>query len=60
MRQTMTKTRNATEEIRRLYDVKEVLLGAGMFGKVYLAHSKDSSGVKYAVKVLTKKKIDIS
>ena len=56
----MTKTRNATEEIRRLYDVKEVLLGAGMFGKVYLAHAKDSSGVKYAVKVLTKRKIDVS
>ena len=38
----MTRTKNATEEIRRLYDVKETLLGAGMFGKVYLAYAKDS------------------
>ena len=60
MRQTMTKTRNATEEIRRLYDVKETLLGAGMFGKVYLAHSKDSSNIKYAVKVLQKKRIEMT
>ena len=60
MSKTMTRTRNATEEIRRLYDVKDILLGAGAFGKVYLAHSKDGSGKKFAVKVLSLKKIDPS
>jgi serine/threonine protein kinase len=44
--------KNATKEIRRLYNVKDFLLGTGAFGKVYLAESKDNANVKYAVKIV--------
>jgi serine/threonine protein kinase len=40
-----------------LYNVKEYLLGAGAFGKVFLAESKDNSNVKYAVKVIPTKNL---
>ena len=49
--------RNATREIRRLYNVKDYLLGAGAFGKVYLAESKEDENVKYAVKVIPTKNL---
>ena len=32
-------------------------MGAGAFGKVYLAESKDNANVKYAVKILHVKKM---
>ena len=35
-------------------------MGAGAFGKVYLAESKDNPNVKYAVKILHVKKISES
>jgi len=34
------------------------LLGSGAFGKVYLAESRDNSETKFALKVLSTKKID--
>ena len=45
-------TRNATQEVRRLYNVKEFLLGEGQFGKVFLAEDKNNPNIKFAVKVL--------
>ena len=48
---------NATQEVRRLYNVKEHLLGAGAFGKVYLAESKENSNVKFAIKVMPTKNL---
>ena len=41
----INKNINATEEVRRLYNVREHLLGSGAFGKVYLADSKENTGV---------------
>jgi len=46
------RTKNATKEIRRLYNVKEYFLGAGQFGQVFLAESKADKGIQYAVKVI--------
>jgi serine/threonine protein kinase len=53
----INKNKNATAEVRRLYNVQEVLLGSGMFGKVYLATSKENKEVKFAVKILHKNKM---
>lgn len=36
---------NATKEVRRLYNVKNTLLGTGAFGKVYLAESREDPNV---------------
>ena len=55
-----TKSRNATQEIRRLYNVKNHLLGAGAFGKVYLAESREDPKVKFAVKIMTIKDMNLN
>jgi serine/threonine protein kinase len=52
--------RSATKDIRRLYNVKDYLLGSGAFGKVYLAESKTDKNVKYAVKVIPIRKLSNS
>ena len=56
----MITKRSATKELRRLYNVKEYLLGAGAFGKVFLAEAKDNARVKYAVKVIPTKSLSFS
>jgi serine/threonine protein kinase len=43
---------NATKEVRRLYNVKRTLLGAGAFGKVYLAESREDPNIKFAIKIM--------
>lgn len=53
----INKTHNATQQIRRLYNVKDHLLGSGAFGKVYLAESKIDSATKFAVKVIPMKQL---
>ena len=50
--ETMTRTKNATAEVRRLYHVQDFLLGEGAFGKVFLAHSKSDENAKFAIKIL--------
>ena len=50
-------TRNATQEVRRLYNVKEVFLGKGAYGQVYLGELKRDSNIKYAVKILMMNKM---
>jgi len=37
--------------------VKEHLLGAGRYGQVYLAESKENASIKYAVKILPLQKM---
>ncbi len=46
------RTKNATAEVRKYYDVKDFLLGEGAFGKVFLASSKTDENAKYAIKIL--------
>ena len=53
----LSRHRNATQEIRRLYNVKDILLGSGAFGKVYLGESKENPNVKFAVKILQLKNV---
>ena len=48
---------NATKEVRRLYNVQRDLLGAGAFGRVYLAHSRDDPNIKFAIKILNLKEL---
>lgn len=48
----VTRTKNATAEVRRLYQVRDFLLGEGAFGKVFLAHSKSDKNAKFAIKIL--------
>ena len=45
--------RTATEEVARLYKVHNYLLGAGAFGRVYLAESKRNKDAKYAVMLVS-------
>jgi len=52
IKEKVNKLSNATMEVRRLYNVKDTLLGAGAFGKVFLAESKENPDVKFAIKVL--------
>lgn len=49
--------RNATEEVKRLYNVKHELLGSGAFGKVYQAEDKSNENVKYAIKIIPTKRM---
>ena len=52
--------RNATEEVKRLYNVKHELLGSGAFGKVYQAEDKSNPNVKYAIKIISTKRMSES
>jgi serine/threonine protein kinase len=48
----LVRTKNATAEVRRYYNVENSLLGEGAFGKVFLATSKTDENAKYAIKIL--------
>ena len=50
-------TRNATQEVRRLYNVKEHFLGKGAYGQVYLGELKNDPTIKYAVKIIELRKM---
>lgn len=49
---------DATKEVRRLYNVQQKLLGAGAFGKVYLAESREDAKIKFAIKILNTRKMN--
>jgi calcium-dependent protein kinase len=48
----LVRTKNATAEVRRYYNVDDFLLGQGAFGKVFRASSKTDANAKYAIKIL--------
>ena len=49
--------RTATQEVARLYKVHDQMLGAGAFGRVYLAESKMNKENKFAIKIVPLKSI---
>ena len=55
---TAVVARNATQEVRRMYNVKEVFLGKGAYGQVYLGELKNDPSQKYAVKIIHMKKLN--
>jgi len=55
---THGRGRTATEEVLRLYIVHDYLLGAGAFGRVYLAESKMNKSAKYAIKIMPLKRVN--
>lgn len=52
---TRAKTKHAAKEIKRLYKIDTHVLGAGAFGKVFLAEGIIDKKIKVAIKVLNKK-----
>lgn len=54
---TQILTRNAAQEVKRLYKVHEQLLGAGAYGQVFLAELKNDPSRKYAIKIMHMKKM---
>ena len=48
----LVRTKNATAEVRRYYEVQDYLLGEGAFGKVFMANSIGDKTAKFAIKVM--------
>lgn len=48
----------AKEEISKKYKIEPGVLGAGSFGKVFLAHSVNDKDFKVAIKVIPKKGLE--
>jgi len=52
------RVEGATSQIKKKYKIETKVLGAGAFGKVFMATSVADSNFKVAIKVISKKKLE--
>ena len=46
--------KSSIEEMKKLYNISDRILGEGAFGKVYLAESNLNPNIKFAIKIIRK------